>query len=350
MDYQETNTQLRQEYNSSTLDRQRLFSVEADLRRELAEEKVLHISAAAQVGSNRGSSAASAEQLRVSEQRSVRQSEELMASQQQNLRQGDELRVTERAAATVYAEWQSAEVHLATSQGQKEELEKQKGVLQAELANRQLQASDEQEQIQRLRRQVQTLEEELDIREDQLIRVEPLVTFTDKGQSRTNTSPTRSYVQSSSSPPGPLASAHPMQSGSPLRGSQSPSRGVMGEASLQRPRSGSPLKAQGSPLKAPRDVQWLPPGRAQSILSSSNLSMPGSAQSMPSSLPAVLRKGEVSLSMPGSVQSMPSSAQPGSAQSMPGSAQPGYSSLPPVLGGSPVSSMSQLQRPQSRQS
>lgn len=344
VDSQEAITKLKEEEAIIAHDRQRLIAVEADLLKR-QQCRSITVSAAAQVGSA-SELVQQAEEVKMSERRRFVQSQELQASERHNLQQAEELRVTEHAAATVYAEWQNAEADLTTSQGLVESLEAQREVLRSELTSRLLHASDEQEQIQRLRQQVQTLEEELDIREDRLIRVEPLVVF--KGEGRidprtasisssptrsnprmpsTSSSPMRSLLNQASSPGRP-ASRSP-QTESRQRSSQSPSKRVVDESSLQHIQSGAPMDATRT---APKNVQWLPPGRAQTILASSSLPIPGLASSM-SSLPSVLQRGETSVSRPSSTQSMPSS-------------------LPAMLpkGASPVSSTSRIQLPRGMQS
>lgn len=391
MSCQVSMTEIKEEEAIAAQEKQRLIAVEADLRRR-QQFRPITVSTAAQVGSG-SIFVQQAEELQISHQRSLRQSEELRASERHNLRQAEELRVTERAAASVYAEWQSAETHLAASQGVMNGLEAQREALRSEMASRLLQTSDEQEQIRRLRQQVQTLEEELDSREARLIRVEPLVVS--KEQSRidpriasasssptrshpriasVSSSPTKSRLQPAPSPSGQFTTMPNLQTESQQPRSQSQSK--VGPSSptkshlhpvapstsgpfatmpnlqteSQQPRSQSPYKVgkrmvdesslqptrSASPMDAPRTqqrpVQWLPPGRAQSILASSSLSMPGSSSSM-SSLPPVLQTGEATLHRPGSATSMPKS-------------------MPAVLpkGAPPVSSTSRIQRPRSMQS
>lgn len=223
---------------------------------------------------------------------SLRQTEELRASELRCIQQAEELQISERAAASAFAEWQNAEAILSTSQGfvegleaqnkalrsTQQNLEVQNEVLRSDISNQRLQASNEQEQIQHLRRQVQTLEEELDSREARLMRIEPLVASREQGK------------------PDPRTSSI-----SPAR----PKRPPEGNRSL------SPMDAQ-NPVRRP--VQWLPPGRAQSLIARSSPSIPGSTMSMPSSAPQ-------------------------------------FATMPPVLQtlGSPVSSPSQSQWPRSMQ-
>jgi hypothetical protein len=177
-------------------------------------------------------------------------------------------------------------------------------------------------------------------------------------------------------PSGQFASVQSMQAESPQPRSQSPLKRQVDlrqmdlrqvdEASLQPPlrsqqltpassqRSASPMDVRRAPQRsvlqdhleparpqpvAQRGVQWLPPGRAQTILASSSLSMPGSASSI-SSLPPAPQQRESSSSTVSSTVS-----RPGSTMAMP-------KSLPAVLpkGASPVTSTSlPVQLPRSRQ-
>lgn len=329
-----------------SVDMERLSSVEAYLRRELDEEKSqkqfkpMTISAATQAGS-RAELDRQTEELRAAERLTVQRTEELRAAKQQTARQTDELRLSQLATSSVYAEWQNAEAFLAASQGLAEGLEAQNAQLRSQVGTQLLQATDEHQQIQHLRAQVKTLEEELDVKEEQLIRAEPLVVFKGRGSLPVDPGvgdPGVGGVASAlagaaaRSPKHVKGRADPRSSSTsptrPSQGLQSPQKGAMSETNLQPAfpvsptRSLSPMEARQSPQK---NVQWLPPGRAQSLLVGAQ-----QWQSMPTT------------TLPSSSQSMPSSAL--QFQSMP--------ELRPVhqSSASAMSSSSQMERPRSVQS
>lgn len=223
------------------LDMRRLSSTEAQLRKELEEEKVrpqwnpTTISAATQAGNGLIAGLLADRSRELDEDKIARQTAEITASERVLAVQNEELRISKRATSSMHTEWQNAEAFLAAAEGLTEGLEVQNAELHSENAKihsemdiQRVNASNEQDQIQHLRRQVQILEEELDLREDQLIRAEPLVVL--KGQGTTDprtasTSPAKSSLEGTSSPSRQITNPQPF--------SVSPLRSFLSEANLQ---------------------------------------------------------------------------------------------------------------------